>query len=534
MDTERLRKPGDVVAERYEIIEFVGVGSFAEVYRSLDKTLDREVAIKLMRVRTMIKPGMDAADVHRKLRERFAREAAAVAKLNDPYTVTLFDSGADLGGDLYMAFEFIPGLTLREYIARHGALAPERVVKILQQALSSLREAHVHGLMHRDIKPENLMIFDHLGQKDQIRVVDFGIAKAFEDQANALTAAGQIVGTPRYVSPERVYQKDLMPASDLYSLGAVAYYLLVGEEVYAQTKSPIELIKLHASPDPILLPESSGVPKGLRVIIEKMLAKELGDRYGAAQQIIDDLEEYVLEEKVARRAEQMISSGMIAPTTPAVSMANGRLSLEDEDSSAKTEAMEAIVGPQLDSRVIGQDESVVIGDAPQEDPTEMVDISPDFRDALRRGEDVGQALQSQASGAMPRRSLAEQSSPQQARPQKPIDNFVPLQPNTFSMAAVRRDAPPAASGGTGGVGGAEHAGGLAQRTSDISSAKTEATPAVQVPQAKQEKASPSDGKKKEKPPLGKYLLIAGVVGFVLLLLMAVVAFLLWKFVINPG
>ncbi len=526
METERLRKPGDVVAERYEIIEFVGVGSFAEVYRSRDRALDREVAIKLMRVRTMIKPGMDAADVHRKLRERFAREAAAVAKLNDPYTVTLFDSGADRGGDLYMAFEFIPGVTLRDYTAKHGAVSPERVVKILQQALSSLREAHVHGLMHRDIKPENLMIFDSLGQKDQIRVVDFGIAKAFEDQANALTAAGQIVGTPRYVSPERVYQKDLMPASDLYSLGAVAYYLLVGEEIYAQTKSPIELIKLHASPDPIRLPANCGVPQGLRVIIEKMLAKDLKDRYGAAQQIIDDLEEYVLEEKVARRAEQMLSSGMIAPTTPAVSMSHGRLSLDDEDSSAKTEAMEAIVGPQSEPRVVGIDESVVIGDAPQEDPTEMLEMSSDFRDSLRRGEAVGPALQSQASHQAPGRPVAAQAPPQHQQQQQPasaLDGFVPFQPNTFSMAAVRRDAPPAA------------AGNEPQRTVDLASAKTEATPAIKVPQQNQQQQNqPERPAQKEKPPLAKYLLIAGIVGFILLVMMSVVAFLLWKFVINPG
>ena len=304
METERLRHPGDVVAERYEIIEFVGVGSFAEVFRSLDRTLNREVAIKLMRVRTMIKPGLDAAEVHRKLRERFAREAAAVAKLNDPYTVTLFDSGSDRGGDLYMAFEFIPGSNLRDYVAQHGKLSPERVVKVLQQALSSLREAHVHGLMHRDIKPENLMIFDSLGLFSNAFLRRF------------LTAAGQIVGTPRYVSPERVYQKDLIPASDLYSLGAVAYFLLLGEEVYTETKSPVELIKRHASPEPITIPQRYNIPDGLRVIVEKMLAKELGQRYGAAQQIIDDLEEYVLEEKVARRAEQMISSGMIAPHRP--------------------------------------------------------------------------------------------------------------------------------------------------------------------------------------------------------------------------
>lgn len=509
METERLRHPGDVVAERYEIIEFVGVGSFAEVFRSLDRTLNREVAIKLMRVRTMIKPGLDAAEVHRKLRERFAREAAAVAKLNDPYTVTLFDSGSDRGGDLYMAFEFIPGSNLRDYVAQHGKLSPERVVKVLQQALSSLREAHVHGLMHRDIKPENLMIFDSLGQKDQIRVVDFGIAKAFEDQASALTAAGQIVGTPRYVSPERVYQKDLIPASDLYSLGAVAYFLLLGEEVYAETKSPVELIKRHASPEPITIPQRYNIPDGLRVIVEKMLAKELGQRYGAAQQIIDDLEEYVLEEKVARRAEQMISSGMIAPTSPAVSMSGGQVVVSDGDDVAKTEMMEAIAGPQSEPQLVEQ--SIQYGDAPQEDPTEMVEMSPDMRAAL---------INNKPFDSVNRGGAASPAQP------APVANnaFISSNPNTFSMAAVRPEDGPRTQ--------QPH-----QRT-DLSSAKTEATPAVQVQQHAQPNTTASgDGQstpEKKKPPLVKYLLIAGVVGFVLLIMMAVVAFLLWKFVIQPG
>lgn len=275
-------------------------------------------------MRAIARPGVDVNDLERDVGARFEREARAVARLRASATITIFDFGIAEGGDMYMIMEYIDGASLREHIEAHGLMAPPRVARVLVQALESLREAHAYGLLHRDIKPENLMIFDDVGAPDRARIVDFGIAKALEDRASDLTAAGIMMGTPRYIPPERVTSDELRPASDLYSLGGVAYYMLTGRELYDDTQDIMKVMRRQARPDSVTLPLDAGVPPALREVVERMLRKSLEERYAAAQQVLDDLEGYVLEDALAARGDSRPSRGAggegvdrAAPSPPA-------------------------------------------------------------------------------------------------------------------------------------------------------------------------------------------------------------------------
>jgi serine/threonine-protein kinase len=229
--------------------------------------------------------------VRAELVERFYREARTVAKMRDEHAVTLYDFGATPNGSLYMVLEFVDGGTLREEVDKNGPLSPKRVVDILRQSLECLREAHSYGMLHRDIKPENIMLFPFLGDQERVRLVDFGIAKALEtEEGSDLTAAGVLIGTPRYVAPERVHKKELGPASDIYSLGIVAYELLVGAEPFHGLKG-MDVLRAQLAPTSVRLPDAviTKAPDALVAVIHKMLEKDLGKRYSDTKQVLDDL-----------------------------------------------------------------------------------------------------------------------------------------------------------------------------------------------------------------------------------------------------
>lgn len=349
-DPNTMRQPGDIVHGRYEIRELLGTGSFAEVYRGVDITLEREVAIKLMRLAGMQAPLMGQDEMRRNMMERFLREARVVAKMRSPFSVTLFDFGADEQGNLFMVLEHVPGHTLREEVSSRGPMAPARVTRILQQALSALHEAHAYELLHRDIKPENVMIFEHLGAPDQVRLLDFGIAKALQSGESALTAAGVLVGTPRYVPPERVTGTTLGPASDIYSLGSVAYYLLTGREIYPNIRGAMQILQAQSEPSPIRVPSSPGLPDGLRAVVNQMLEKDLQKRFGSALEALEALERYL--------TNSSRSSG------PSLSYERGRVQTLD---------------PSLLEPIRREDLAPAIQQQYEDDsPTEVVEFDPDM------------------------------------------------------------------------------------------------------------------------------------------------------------
>jgi serine/threonine protein kinase len=285
-------EPGAVVGARYRVEKVVGRGAFAQVYRGLDVALDRLVAIKLLNPSKLLEQQGGGGEAMRaELVERFYREARTVAKLRDEHAVTLFDFGATPTGGLYMVLEFVDGRTLRDVVDEEGPLSAARVVAILRQSLSCLREAHSYGMLHRDIKPENIMLFKFLEDEERVRLVDFGIAKALEtDEGSDLTAAGVLIGTPKYVAPERIHKQELGPASDIYSLGVVAYELLVGRDPFHGLKG-IDVLRAQLSPESLKLPPDvlAKVPEPLANIVHTMLEKELSKRYRDAQQVLEDL-----------------------------------------------------------------------------------------------------------------------------------------------------------------------------------------------------------------------------------------------------
>ncbi len=318
MAKRSMKQPGEIIQGRYRIEEMIGAGAFAEVYKGLDLTLNRDVAIKMMKLAVPIgQPGFDQEAIRQDMMSRFLREARLVSRLRMESTVTLFDFGAEEGGDMFMVLEYVDGLTLREYVSSYGAMEPERVARILRQALISLHEAHSYTLLHRDIKPENLMIFEYLGVPDQVRLVDFGIAKALQEGKSAATAAGMLVGTPRYIPPERVTLNELYPASDVYSLGAVAYYLLCGEEIYKDVVGgAMMILQAQISEQNVELPEGAFVPEGLRVIVNKMLSKDLAHRYSQAFEVIADLDTFLFLQ--ANRRYNVSQELPMVPVSPVI------------------------------------------------------------------------------------------------------------------------------------------------------------------------------------------------------------------------
>ena len=215
------------------------------------------------------------------LRQRFLREAKLLSELQDRHTIRLYDYGKSQDGLLFMIFEFIDGAPLSDLIG--PKMPATRVVSVLKQVLSSLHEAHQHGIIHRDIKPANIMIYEYLGQTDCAKLLDFGVAKDV-DATMQLTTRNMRIGTMRYMSPEQVRGDEVVPASDLYSLGLVAYEMLVGSK--AIESDDMNVVSLfHMRPDAIALPNVDVSPD-LRAIVERMMAKSLAHRFETAADVL--------------------------------------------------------------------------------------------------------------------------------------------------------------------------------------------------------------------------------------------------------
>lgn len=303
--------PGTIIAQRYEIVSLIGRGGFARIYKAIQLGMGRPVALKLF------DPAIQHGDP-RHFAARFEKEAIALSRLRSPATVIVHDFGQTPQGILYMALELVEGTSLAQALAQQGAFAPTRVAKILRQALESLREAHHHGILHRDIKPDNIMLHEHMGERDFVKLLDFGIARLFDEESQddlRQTREGNLIGTPRYMAPEAI-GKEALPASDLYALGLVTYELLTGQKAYPH-KSNLDLIAKQLEPESIKLPSSVLVPAEFRVIIDKMLEKQVARRWQDAAQIIEalrtlDLEDDPFEDHMATRPSVEASAAVRA------------------------------------------------------------------------------------------------------------------------------------------------------------------------------------------------------------------------------
>jgi serine/threonine-protein kinase len=267
---------GEIVGERYRIEEVVGAGGMATVYKADDLTLERPVAVKVMR-REVVKEADQL--------ERFRREARAAAKLSHPHIVTVIDAGEE-NSRPYIVFEYVPGETLKQRIKSEGPLAIPEAVAYAIEIGSALVAAHAAGLVHRDVKPQNVLLDPH----GHAKVADFGIARELEAN-DGLTKTGRVLGTTDYVSPEQAMGEEVSGQSDVYSLGIVLYEMLTGEVPFKGENHVAVAMKHVKDPLPDVQAIRPEISHALAAVVEKMTAKEPVDRYLTAASAVSDLED---------------------------------------------------------------------------------------------------------------------------------------------------------------------------------------------------------------------------------------------------
>jgi serine/threonine protein kinase len=254
----------------YRIVDRIGKGAMGVVYSALDVQTARRVAIKVM---------MTDLEGDPETRERFYREAKVAGRLQHRNLISVYDMGEE-DGRLYMVMELLHGDTLNHYLKRVHSLSLETTLDFMGQMCEGLAVAHVHGIFHRDIKPGNIFVQDD----GSLKVLDFGVARLADSN---MTASGFIVGTPDFMSPEQARGAEIDHRSDIFSTGAVFYYMLAGRKPFAATDLPAVLHKVEAE-DPLPLTEQEA-PAGLWKIISKALAKSVTRRYQELGELLTDL-----------------------------------------------------------------------------------------------------------------------------------------------------------------------------------------------------------------------------------------------------
>jgi eukaryotic-like serine/threonine-protein kinase len=308
-----------LLGDRYELDGVVGRGGMAEVYRARDLRLDRTVAIKTLR-----------ADLARDqtFQARFRREAQSAASLNNPSIVAVYDTGEDpASGVPFIVMEFVDGRTVRDLLIEGHRLLPERTLEITSGVLRALEYSHQAGIVHRDIKPGNVMVT----RNGDIKVMDFGIARAMSDAQATMTQTAQVIGTAQYLSPEQARGERVDARSDLYSTGCLMYELLTGRPPFTGD-SPVAIAYQHVRENPI--PPSRldpSLPPWADSIVLKAMAKSPNDRYQSAAEMQADIQRAASGMQVAaamqpptrvdyyeqQRTQQMGQQTMmgVAPTT---------------------------------------------------------------------------------------------------------------------------------------------------------------------------------------------------------------------------
>ena len=290
-----------VLGGRYQVLDKVGTGGMATVYRGMDRVLGRTVAIKTMLPQYATDPSFAA---------RFKQEAQAAAALNSPYIVSVYDWGKD-GDTYYIIMEYLRGTDLKSGIRKHGALDCKKVAQIGSQIAQALSVAHNHDIIHRDIKPQNIMV-----QPDgNIKVMDFGIARA---KNSHLTTDNSVLGTAHYVSPEQTQGKPLGPTTDLYSLGIVMYEAATGRVPFdgdnAVTVAMKQVTEQPVPPSQI----NPNVDPQLEAIILKCMQKDPKDRFQTADELYHTLHDYL-----AGRMQAVNNATAMLPATPTTPLSRG-------------------------------------------------------------------------------------------------------------------------------------------------------------------------------------------------------------------
>jgi eukaryotic-like serine/threonine-protein kinase len=302
---------------RYELDGIVGRGGMAEVYRARDIRLDRIVAVKTLR-----------EDLARDqtFQARFRREAQSAASLNNPSIVAVYDTGEDNTGGShipYIVMEYVDGRTLRDLLRDDRRLLPERALEITDGVLRALDYSHRSGIVHRDIKPGNVM----LTRGGQVKVMDFGIARAVSDAQATMTQTAQVIGTAQYLSPEQARGERVDARSDLYSTGCLLYELLTGRPPFLGD-SPVAIAYQHVRENPVppsrIDPE---VPQWADAIVLRAMAKDPRDRYQSAAEMRADIQRALQGFPVAapRTAAYGAATQRVGPATAMAGMPTGAM-----------------------------------------------------------------------------------------------------------------------------------------------------------------------------------------------------------------
>jgi tRNA A-37 threonylcarbamoyl transferase component Bud32 len=260
--------PGTVLSGRYRLEAAIAAGGSSAVWRATDERLGRAVAVKLMRDELLADPAA---------RERFEREARVVACLESPNIVDVYDVGLD-DQRRYLVMELIDGESLAGRLRREGALDPAIAVAVADRVLAALEVAHAEGTVHRDVKPANVLLPTGGG----VKLADFGIAKALEAEAASLTAAGQVLGTPAYLSPEQVAGRPAGPASDVYAVGVLLHEMIAGRPPF-EGSDPLSAALARQQQDPPRLDGACpGLAPAIADVVERALCRDPSGRFADA------------------------------------------------------------------------------------------------------------------------------------------------------------------------------------------------------------------------------------------------------------
>ena len=304
---------GTVLAKRYGILELIGEGGMAKVYRAIDNRLNRFVAVKILK---------DEYMQDEELKRRFASESHAVAMLSHPNIVSVFDVSHD--DDLeYIVMELVDGITLKQYLSRKNGLSWKETVHFAKQIAKALSHAHERSLIHRDIKPQNIMLL----LDGTIKVADFGIA-ALEnetDRDSGEELSTSAVGSIYYISPEQIKNSPVDARSDIYSLGIVMYEMLTGVLPFTGDSFG-EIAVKHMNSEPIAIEDlNSSVPEGLIDITMKAMERDIDKRYQSAEELIADLDRFSQENSLKDQSKYYYDEELEESDIPPV-IAPGELS----------------------------------------------------------------------------------------------------------------------------------------------------------------------------------------------------------------
>jgi serine/threonine-protein kinase len=363
---------GAVLGGRYRLVELLGQGGMATIYRARDSQLERDVAVKILRPEYGADPDFN---------ERFRHEAQSAASLNHPSVVAVYDYGTDPVGP-FIVMELVEGEDLATIIRRSGALPPRAAARLVAQAARAVAAAHARGFVHRDIKPGNILV-THEGR---VKVADFGIARALSE--SALTLPGTTLGSVHYFSPEQARGELATPASDIYSLGIVLFELLTGKRPWTgDTAAAIATARLTgAVPSPASV--HGGIPPSLDAIARKALATNPEDRFATANDMAEALERYLGEERAADgpRAPRA-AAGVLAAGAAGAAGAGAGLAAGSAGAAAAGAGIAGIARPNPEARIAYPPDAFANRPAPPAPPrnTALTDDPDDLEPGPRAG-----------------------------------------------------------------------------------------------------------------------------------------------------